>query len=86
MMAMQLSEAAQVLSAQRTGADLAFRGVSTDSRQPMPGALFFALQGPHFDGHAYVEAAAAPCARAASMRGLKSATQARSHAMPLRSA
>jgi len=67
MMAMQLSEAAQVLSAQRTGTDVAFRGVSTDSRQSMPGALFFALQGPHFDGHAYVEAARAQGAAAAAV-------------------
>ncbi len=67
MMAMQLSEAAQVLSAGLTGADVAFRGVSTDSRRPMPGALFFALQGPNFDGHAYVETARAQGAAAAAV-------------------
>lgn len=67
MMAMHLSEAAQVLSAALTGADVAFRGVSTDSRRPMPGALFFALQGPNFDGHAYVEAARAQGAAAAAV-------------------
>ena len=57
MMAMQLSEAAQVLDAQLAGADAAFEGISTDSRTLPAGALFFALQGPNFDGHAYVEAA-----------------------------
>jgi len=67
MMAMRLSEAAQVLSARQTGADVAFRGVSTDSRQPMPGALFFALQGPNFDGHAYVDAAREQGAAAAAV-------------------
>lgn len=29
-------------------------GVSTDSRQQAPGALFFALRGERFDGHAFV--------------------------------
>jgi UDP-N-acetylmuramoyl-tripeptide--D-alanyl-D-alanine ligase len=29
-------------------------GVSTDSRTVEPGELFFALGGPHFDGHAFV--------------------------------
>jgi len=67
MMAMQLSEAARLLSARRSGSDVAFRGVSTDSRQPMPGALFFALQGPNFDGHAYVEAAREQGAAAAAV-------------------
>ena len=67
MMAMQLSEAARVLSAHQSGADVVFRGVSTDSRQPMPGALFFALQGPLFDGHAYVDAARAQGAAAAAV-------------------
>lgn len=67
MMAMQLSEAAQALSAAVHGADVAFRGVSTDSRQPMPGALFFALRGPNFDGHAYIDAARAQGAAAAAV-------------------
>lgn len=67
MMAMQLSEAAQLLSANFSGQDVAFRGVSTDSRKPMPGALFFALQGPNFDGHAFVESARAQGAAAAAV-------------------
>lgn len=33
-------------------------GVSTDSRQVAAGELFVALRGEHFDGHAFIEAAA----------------------------
>jgi len=50
MMVMQLSEAAKVLDGRHTSSDVAFRGVSTDSRTLEAGALFFALQGPNFDG------------------------------------
>lgn len=57
MMAMQLSEAAQVLAGNYTGTDMPFLGVSTDTRQLQPGALFFALQGPNFDGHKFIETA-----------------------------
>jgi UDP-N-acetylmuramoyl-tripeptide--D-alanyl-D-alanine ligase len=57
MMAMQLSEAVQVLAGRYTGTDVPFLGVSTDTRQLAPGSLFFALQGPNFDGHGFVEAA-----------------------------
>lgn len=35
----------------------AFTGVSTDSRSLRPGELFVALEGPNFDGHAFLEAA-----------------------------
>ena len=57
MMTMQLSEAARVLAGRYTGADTSFTGVSTDTRQLQPGALFIALQGPNFDGHGFVETA-----------------------------
>jgi UDP-N-acetylmuramoyl-tripeptide--D-alanyl-D-alanine ligase len=57
MMAMQLSEATQVLAGHYTGTDMPFLGVSTDTRQLQPGSLFFALQGPNFDGHKFIEAA-----------------------------
>jgi len=57
MMAMQLSEAARAVDGRCSGADVAFRGVGTDTRQLQAGALFVALQGPNFDGHAFVEAA-----------------------------
>ena len=55
MMAMQLSEAARVLDARLAGDNVAFRGVSTDTRKLLPGSLYFALQGPNFDGHAFLD-------------------------------
>jgi len=57
MMTMQLSEAARLLAGSFTGPDNKFTGVSTDTRQLQPGALFFALQGPNFDGHSFIETA-----------------------------
>ena len=40
-------------------------GVSTDSRALLPGELFVALKGPHFDGHDYLAAVAERGASAA---------------------
>ncbi|MEE8428715.1 MAG: UDP-N-acetylmuramoyl-tripeptide--D-alanyl-D-alanine ligase [Gammaproteobacteria bacterium] len=57
MMAMQLSEAAQVLSARQSGPNAEFSGVSTDSRSLEKGNLFVALRGPNFDGHAFLDEA-----------------------------
>jgi len=48
-----LHEAAQALNAAAVGADVAFTGVSSDSRNLPAGCLFVALRGPRFDGHAY---------------------------------
>jgi UDP-N-acetylmuramoyl-tripeptide--D-alanyl-D-alanine ligase len=67
MMAMQLAEAASLLDVRCTAADVAFTGVSTDTRRLEPGTLFFALQGPNFDGHDFVEAARAQGAAAAAV-------------------
>lgn len=67
MMAMQLSEAAQLLDGHCSGADVLFRGVSTDTRKLEAGTLFFALQGPNFDGHEYVETAREQGAAAAAV-------------------
>ena len=67
MMAMQLSEAARILDGRCSGADVGFRGLSTDTRRLAPGSLFFALQGPNFDGHAYVDAAREQGAAAAAV-------------------
>jgi UDP-N-acetylmuramoyl-tripeptide--D-alanyl-D-alanine ligase len=67
MMAMQLSEAAHVLSARQIGADVGFAGVSTDTRTLAKGNLFVALTGPHFDGHDYVVQAAQRGAAAAAV-------------------
>ena len=71
MMAMQLSEAAQLLDGHCSGADVLFRGVSTDTRKLEAGTLFFALQGPNFDGHEYLETARelGAAAAAVSYRG-----------------
>ena len=42
-----------------------FNGVFTDTRNPVPGALFIALKGEKFDGHDYIGQAAAAGAAAA---------------------
>ena len=57
MMVMPLSEAAQILDAKQRGADVTFRGISTDTRTLSAGNLFVALEGPNFDGHDYIEQA-----------------------------
>jgi UDP-N-acetylmuramoyl-tripeptide--D-alanyl-D-alanine ligase len=67
MMSMQLSEAARVLDASMSGDNVVFRGVSTDTRKLLPGSLYFALQGPNFDGHAFVEEARDQGAAAAAV-------------------
>lgn len=67
MMAMQLSEAARALHADAPRQDVAFRGISTDTRTIEPGSLFFALQGPNFDGHDYIETARESGAAAAAV-------------------
>ena len=36
---------------------LTHRNITTDSRQVTPQSIFFALKGPNFDGHAFVEEA-----------------------------
>lgn len=56
-MAMCLSEAAQLLDAGYSGADVNFCGVSTDTRSLQQGNLFVALKGPNFDGHEYLQQA-----------------------------
>jgi UDP-N-acetylmuramoyl-tripeptide--D-alanyl-D-alanine ligase len=56
---------AQQTQGRLIGADVGFDTVSTDTRTLTPGSLFVALQGPNFDGHAYVEAAVARGAAAA---------------------
>lgn len=53
----RLSEAARWLAGELRGDDVEFTAVGTDSRQLPPEALFVALAGPNFDGHAFVAAA-----------------------------
>jgi len=53
-----LTAAAQDMHGELNGADLPFKGVSTDSRSVKPGELFVALSGPNFDGAEFVGSAA----------------------------
>jgi len=56
-MILRLSEVALWTHGALSGKDLMVRGVATDTRQAMPGALFVALKGDNFDGHDFVEKA-----------------------------
>jgi len=49
-----LALAADCMNGALRGADRQFDGISTDTRSIRDGELFFALQGPNFDGHDYV--------------------------------
>jgi UDP-N-acetylmuramoyl-tripeptide--D-alanyl-D-alanine ligase len=62
---MSLTEAATLSGGRASGADLRFDGVSTDSRSVGRGQLFVALRGERFDGHEFLDAAAARGAAAA---------------------
>jgi len=53
-MTMTLSDAAENMNGVLHGEDRSFEGVSTDTRTLRGGELFFALQGPNFDGCDYV--------------------------------
>jgi UDP-N-acetylmuramoyl-tripeptide--D-alanyl-D-alanine ligase len=46
------------------GRDVPIRGVSIDSRALVPGELFVAILGPHFDGHEFIASAVAAGASA----------------------
>jgi UDP-N-acetylmuramoyl-tripeptide--D-alanyl-D-alanine ligase len=59
------SEVARKLGVAIVNGDADFSAVSTDSRRVAKGELFVALKGENFDGHAYVEQAAAQGASAA---------------------
>ena len=52
-----LSEAAQKMQGTLHGEDCSFQGISTDTRSLAKGQMFFALQGPNFDGGDYVDQA-----------------------------
>ncbi len=57
MIAMQTCVAAKAIDAKLIGADVAFRGVTIDSRQVEQGQLFVALRGANHDGHDHVRQA-----------------------------
>ncbi len=65
MIYLTLAEAAFMLNLNYEGPDLAFQGISTDTRTIQPGNLFIALEGEHFDGHLFLEEAARKGASAA---------------------
>jgi UDP-N-acetylmuramoyl-tripeptide--D-alanyl-D-alanine ligase len=59
MLKLTLAQAAQAVGGALHGpAGLEVRGVFTDTRKPLPGALFVALRGPHFDAHEFLATAA----------------------------
>ena len=64
---MALAEAAAIVGARARPVGR-FSGVTTDSRSLRAGELFVALEGPRFDGHDYLDAAAAAGAAAALVR------------------
>jgi UDP-N-acetylmuramoyl-tripeptide--D-alanyl-D-alanine ligase len=60
-----LASAAHIMNGTLIGSDRTFSGVSTDTRSLADGELFFALQGPNFDGSEFASAAAEKNAAAA---------------------
>lgn len=60
-----LAAAAHIMNGTLLGTDRSYAGVSTDTRMLGQDELFFALQGPNFDGGAFVSAAAERSAAAA---------------------
>ena len=60
-----LAAAAHIMNGTLLGTDRSYAGVSTDTRMLAQDELFFALQGPNFDGGAFVSAAAEKNAAAA---------------------
>jgi UDP-N-acetylmuramoyl-tripeptide--D-alanyl-D-alanine ligase len=54
---LSLADVARATGGELRGEDLTIRGLSTDSRAELTGALFLALTGERFDGHDYVEQA-----------------------------
>jgi len=65
-----LALAADCMNGSLHGSDRQFVGISTDTRSIRDGELFFALQGPNFDGHDYVGKAKASGAAGAVVGSL----------------
>ena len=57
MIRLSLQEAARAMNGRLVGADAIFTDVSTDTRTLRDGELFFALKGPNFDAHDYLDRA-----------------------------
>jgi UDP-N-acetylmuramoyl-tripeptide--D-alanyl-D-alanine ligase len=64
-----LATAAHIMNGTLSGSDRGFSGVSTDTRTLREGELFFALQGPNFDGSKFLSAAAEKDAAGAVLSG-----------------
>lgn len=58
MIAEKLSTIAKILNAELIGASISVLGISIDTRTLAPQNLFFAIKGPHHDGHDFVAKAA----------------------------
>ena len=54
MKTLTLSEAAKAVNGTAVG-ECNFAGVYTDSRKPVKGGLFIALEGERFDGHDFIQ-------------------------------
>ncbi|MGK0674303.1 MAG: UDP-N-acetylmuramoyl-tripeptide--D-alanyl-D-alanine ligase [Halothiobacillaceae bacterium] len=66
MLKMTLAQMADAVGGSLHGpAELTVRGLFTDTRKPVPGALFVALRGPRFDAHEFLAVAAEDGAMAA---------------------
>ena len=57
MIQMSLKQAAIMLDCSALQDEMTFTGITTDSRQVIPGMLFAALPGENFDGHDYIQQA-----------------------------
>ena len=57
MIHMRISQAAELLECTPLQSELNFTGITTDSRQVVPGMLFAAFPGQAFDGHDYIQQA-----------------------------
>lgn len=57
MIKMRLATAAAIVNGQLHGADGEFCGLCGDTRKLQPQVLYFAVKGPHFDGHDFLAAA-----------------------------
>ena len=70
MKTLTLAEAARAVNGNIYGntADVSFTGVYTDSRKPIKGGLFIALEGERFDGHDFIKNAEADGAAAVLCR------------------
>lgn len=68
MMESTLAEAATTMHGTLKGKDRSFHGVSTDTRTLEAGELFFALEGPNFDGATFIEVAASRQASGAVLK------------------